>query len=190
MSLRWYVVNTFSGAEWHAAKRLREQPWINSKGEHAARCTEVWWPRYEASARRTRWELCRGVSHFPGYIFCALGIGQHAEHLKVDGVQSIISCDGQYLNIPQGVIDTLKARCADHPYSPLDAKDKPDPRWKAGTSVVIIDGPFRDFMGVIDSIDKCDELKIWIDAMGRKLPLEAIPASAVRQVTPSVARSA
>ena len=150
MKKEWYVVNTISGYEYKVKEKLEMR--INSMELHGVKKEKV-------------------KKMFPGYVLVEMVMSDEAWYIvrNTQGVTGFIGSSGKGAKpiplLPQEV-DRILGNMG---MSRLDlSKDM-----EVGKKVKIVDGPFKDMIGKIDSIDlKQQILTVLIDLFGQETSVE------------------
>lgn len=146
-NIRWYVVQTFAGAEWQSHRGL------------LARSIRSFFPHYVADARRGRWSHGVIKPRFQGYLFGGLENGQEAETvLKTPGVRDIIRNDGHYVRISHQEILDIREKTRRAYAQSFGVRANPR-RWKVGDWVPVPHGPFCGIPAQIDALDKSGRIE-------------------------------
>ncbi len=162
---RWYVVHTYSGHENKVAANLKQR--IETM-KLADKIFDVVVPtRNIIQVKRGKKEEIK-EKIFPGYILVKMVL-EDDSWLAVrttQGVTAFVGAGNKPTPISQKEVDTILKFMA------LEA-----PTYKTsysmGEAVKIIDGPFADFLGSVNSIDETrGKLKILVSIFGRETPVE------------------
>lgn len=167
MSLRWYVVHTYSGYENKVKTALEEKiKTLNLED----RITDVLIPSESVV------ELVKGErktsnrKYFPGYILVRMELDDTTwHHVKnTPKVTGFIGSRTEPAIIPDEEVDGIKAQMA-------EGKEKPKPKYsfEKGDSVRVVDGPFINFNGTVEEVrpDK-GKLRVLVSIFGRPTPVE------------------
>ena len=174
---RWYAIHTFSGQENNIKKHLEhmiEREGVQEKfGKNADGNYNIIVPTREVVSnargrRRTSTQLL-----FPAYILIEMELDELTQHLvsTINGVTHFAGMTrASRVPIPlqQSEVDRLLG------ISPDDSMDGviQNP-YTIGENVRIKEGPFKDFVGVVDEImeDKT-KIKVMVTVFGRSTPVE------------------
>jgi transcriptional antiterminator NusG len=162
---RWYVVHTYSGHENKVAANLKQR--IETM-KLADKIFEIVVPtRNTVQVKRGKKEEIK-EKIFPGYILVNMILGDESwlAVRTTQGVTAFVGAGNKPTPISQKEVDTILK------FMSLEA-----PTYKAsysvGEAVKIIDGPFADFLGTIDSIDETKgKVKVLVSIFGRETPVE------------------
>lgn len=162
---RWFVVHTYSGHENKAAAALKQR--IAAMGLEG-KIFEILVPTRNIVVVRHGKKEETKEKIFPGYILVRMELDD-ASWLAVRTTQGVTAFVG-IGNKPTPISD--KEVAAIMKFMHLEA-----PKFKAkfskGEAVKIVDGPFADFLGTIETIDEeKGEVKVLVSIFGRETPVE------------------
>ena len=164
----WYVVNTYSGHESKVKEKLEMR--INSMELHD-NIFRVIVPEQKEVEYKDGVKKEKVKKMFPGYVLVEMVMSDEAWYIvrNTQGVTGFIGSSGKGAKpiplLPQEV-DRILGNMG---MSRLDlSKDM-----EVGKKVKIVDGPFKDMIGKIDSIDlKQQILTVLIDLFGQETSVE------------------
>ena len=156
MTMRWYVVHTFSGFEKRVARSLEEH--IKNAGmQHLF--GEILVPTEEIVELKKGQKRTSERKFFPGYVLVKMEMTDDSWHL-VKSVPKV-----------SGFIGGTAARPA--PISDKEAEPRPKFSFVAGEQVRVIDGPFQDFNGTVEDVHyEKNKLRVSVSIFGRLTPVE------------------
>ena len=168
MKNEWYVVNTVSGYEYKVKEKLEMR--INSMELHD-NIFRVIVPEQKEVEYKDGVKKEKVKKMFPGYVLVEMVMSDEAWYIvrNTQGVTGFIGSSGKGAKpiplLPQEV-DRILGNMG---MSRLDlSKDM-----EVGKKVKIVDGPFKDMIGKIDSIDlKQQVLTVLIDLFGQETSVE------------------
>ena len=168
MKKEWYVVNTISGYEYKVKEKLEMR--INSMELHD-NIFRVIVPEQKEVEYKDGVKKEKVKKMFPGYVLLEMVMSDEAWYIvrNTQGVTGFIGSSGKGAKpiplLPQEV-DRILGNMG---MSRLDlSKDM-----EVGKKVKIVDGPFKDMIGKIDSIDlKQQILTVLIDLFGQETSVE------------------
>lgn len=176
----WYIVRAVGKSDQQAIdglKRLR----IDTYYPQVLQMRKV--PRRELSAhqRRSGMEIKRPQLGplFPRYIFARFGLARESwrDVFKIAGVGGML-CEGDLpFRLRDGLIDAIKARESD---GSVKGSDTLRAVFGIGDQVVVTDGPFASFPGIVEKgidcpvedIDADTRIKVAVSIFGRATPVE------------------
>lgn len=168
---RWYIVHTYSSQEERVKKNLDLR--IETM-EVKDKIFEVVVPTEEEVEIKDGRKKPRRNRVFPGYILVNMKMDDQSWYVvrNTPGVTGFVSAEDEYDQRPKPV--PLEDEEVDRILSLMES---PQPRvslgLEKGQSVRITDGPFVDFIGVVDEVypDRA-KVKILVSFFGRETPVE------------------
>lgn len=166
---RWYIVHTYSGFEQRVQKTIRE---MQRTGQDQGLIDQVVVPTEKVQEPSKQGPEPRTTTRkfYPGYIMVRMVMTDFSWHL----VQTIPKVTGFVggKNRPTPMLD----REAEHILNQMEmSKDKPRPKFNfdIGDEVRVLEGPFKDFNGVVEDVnhDK-GKLRVSVSVFGRQTPVE------------------
>lgn len=166
---RWYIVHTYSGFEQRVQKTINE---MRRTGQDEGMIEEVVVPTEKVQEPSKQGSESRTTTRkfYPGYIMVRMVMTDLSQHL----VQSIPKVTGFVggKNKPAPMMDHE----ADRILSLMEkSRDKPRPKFNfdIGDEVRVLEGPFKDFNGVVEDVnhDK-GKLRVSVSVFGRQTPVE------------------
>ncbi len=162
---KWFVVHTYSGHENKVATNLKQR--IETMKLQGKIFDIIVPTRNIVTVRHGKKEEVK-EKIFPGYILVKM-ILDDISWLAVrttQGVTAFVGAGNKPTPISDKEVETILK------FMKLEA-----PKYKAtfgvGEAVKIVDGPFADFLGTIDSIDETKgKLKVLVSIFGRETPVE------------------
>jgi transcriptional antiterminator RfaH len=137
----WYALHTKPKQEFRAELNLK------------AWRVETFTPKIKRKRRASWGEAKAPVIKplFPGYIFARFNPETLLHKIVFTrGVQSVVSFGGSPTPVEDDIIDLLRMRATDDIINLTE-------EFKAGDKVIIQEGPFKDFVGILDADVKDDE---------------------------------
>ncbi len=162
---RWYIVHTYSGHEDKVAKNLKQRVESMDFGEKIFDITVP--TRNTIKVTQGKKETVK-EKVFPGYVLVRMVLDDESWLLvrTTQGVTAFIGASNKPTPISDKEVEAIKK------FANTD-----EPLYKAsfsnGEAVKIVDGPFADFLGTVDSIDEAKgKLKVLVSIFGRETPVE------------------
>jgi len=174
---RWYVVHAYSGFEKSVAQLLRERI---ARAEMEDRFGQVLVPTEEVVEMRSGQKRRSERKFFPGYVL--VQIATHIEsgiprmdseswHL-VKETPRVLGFIGGTADRPLPIQDHEAAAILDRVQEGVE-KPRPKVLFEPGQMVRVIDGPFNDFNGVVESVNyEKSKVQVAVLIFGRSTPLE------------------
>lgn len=166
---RWYIVHTYSGFEQRVKKTIDE---MVRTGQDEGTIDRVVVPTEKVQEPNKQKQELRTTTRklFPGYIMVRMVMTDFSQHL----VQSIPKVTGFVggKNKPAPMLNSE----AENILNLMEmSQEKPRPKfdYDIGDEVRVLDGPFKDFNGVVEDVnhDK-GKLRVSVSVFGRQTPVE------------------
>lgn len=164
---RWFVVHVFTGMEKKIKSFLEEE--IERLG-YQELIAQVLIPSEEVVEMKHGKKKTKSRVFFPGYMLIEMVLTKETQHLILN-TPNVINFVGPK-NKPQALqpaeVDRILGRV--HEVQETTAVEIP---FEVDDSVKVIDGPFKDFTGVIKEINlEKKKLKVMVSIFGRSTPVE------------------
>lgn len=165
---KWYIVNTYTGQEekvkTHINKTCENTPALREK------INEILIPRKDVITLRKGKKKIVEKEFFPGYIIINMVVDAET-YWEIKNIPGVTDFLGKENPVPLMKKELEKIR------DMIKKKDEQDPRpavsFKEGDRVRIMDGPFDNFMGIVeDADDTKQKVKIMVTIFGRTTPVE------------------
>lgn len=162
---KWYVVHTYSGHENKVANALKQR--IETMGL-TEKVLELLVPTQNRIkiAKGKKYEVAEKI--FPGYLLVKMILSDDSwlTVRTTPGITSFVGVGNKPTPLPDSEVKAIQK------FMQMEA-----PKYKAsfsqGEAVKIIEGPFADFLGTIDSIDEeKGKVKVLVSIFGRETPVE------------------
>lgn len=162
---RWYVVHTYSGHENKVAATLKQRIETMSLQDQIF---DIVVPTRNIVVVKHGKKQEQQEKFLPGYILVKMVLGDESWFAvrTTQGVTSFVGAGTKPTPIAESEVQKILTFMASEA-----------PKYKAtfsvGEAVKIVDGPFADFLGSIDSIDEAKgKLKVLVSIFGRETPVE------------------
>ena len=167
MDLKWYIVHTYSGFENRAKTTLEER--IKAAGQEEF-FGQVLVPTEQVMELRKGQKKTSSRKFFPGYILVQMTLNKDTWH-TVKNTAKIIGFVGGETN-PTPVSPEEANQIIRQMEEGL-SRPKPKHQYEEGDEVMVIDGPFSNFKGVVEEVkpDK-EKIRVLITIFGRATPVE------------------
>lgn len=162
---RWYVVHTYSGHENKVATALKQR--VESM-ELTDYVHEVLIPTQNRIKIAKGKKLEQAEKIFPGYILVKMIMNDDSWLIvrTTPGITSFIGVGSKPTPISEKEVEAIQK------YMKQDAP-KYTASFTVGEAVKIIEGPFADFLGNVESIDEDKgKVKVLVSIFGRETPVE------------------
>jgi len=168
MSMRWFVVQAFSGFE-NTVKRSLEERIVRAGLED--KFDEILVPTEEVVEIRNGKKHRSERKFFPGYVLVRMEMDDEAWHLVKD-VPKVLGFIGGTADRPAPITDKEADAIVQRVQEGVE-KPRPKVLFDVGEVVRVTDGPFLDFNGVVEEVnfDK-NRLLVAVQIFGRSTPVE------------------
>ena len=162
---QWYVVHTYSGHENKVANALKQR--VETMGL-TDKVLELLVPTQNRIkiTKGKKYEVAEKI--FPGYLLVRMILSDDSwlTVRTTPGITSFVGVSNKLTPLPASEVKAIQK------FMEMEA-----PKYKAsfsqGEAVKIIEGPFVDFLGTIDSIDEeKGKVKVLVSIFGRETPVE------------------
>jgi len=168
MSLRWYVVQAYSGYEAKVKGMLEER--IVREGLES-KFGEVLVPTEEIVEMRAGQQRRSERKFFPGYVLVEMDMDDESWHL-VKNTPRVMGFIGGTADRPAPISESEANEILQRVE---DSSDKPKPKvlFEPGEVIRVNDGPFADFNGVVEKVDyEKNRVRVSVLIFGRSTPVD------------------
>ena len=168
MALRWYVVHAYSNFESKVKQALEER--IKRKGLEKY-FGKILVPAEEIVEMRMGQQRKSERKFFPGYVLVQMELNDETWHLVRD-VPRVLGFIGGTSDRPAPISDQEAMAILNRVEEGVN-KPRPKILFEVGEVVRIIDGPFKDFNGVVEEVNyEKSKLRISVLIFGRSTSVE------------------
>lgn len=168
MSMRWYIVQAYSGYEGTVKRALEER--INRLGL-ASSFEEILIPTEEVVEIRDGKKRKSDRKFFPGYVLVKMEMNDETWHF-VNDTPRVLGFVGGKKDQPAPITEKEANDILSRIEEGVD-KPKPKVLFEIGTLIRITDGPFNDFSGVVEEVDyDKNRMQVSVNILGRTTPVE------------------
>lgn len=167
MSKRWYIVHAYSNFENKVAESIKEQA---SAAGLEELFEEVLVPTEEVVEMRRGRKVASERKFFPGYVLVKVNLTDEAYHLikNTPKVTGFLGSESK----PIPITDKEAERILTQVQEGID-RPKPTISFEIGEQVLVSDGPFATFNGLVEEVDEeRARLKVTVSIFGRATPVE------------------
>jgi transcriptional antiterminator NusG len=162
---RWFVVHTYSGHEQRVKKNLEQRiKFMDAEGE----VSQIVIPTEEEIQVKNGQRHSVTKKILPGYVLVQMIMSDQSWGVvrNTPGVTGFVGSENKPAPLPEEeMIRILKQMSAEAP--------KVKVGFRKGQSVRVTDGPFIDFVGVVDDISEGKgKVKVLLSLFGRETPVE------------------
>lgn len=162
---QWYVVHTYSGHEKKVKANLEKRIESIGIGE---KIKEILVPTEEKIRKRKGKKKIVDKKIFPGYIIVQMEMNDETWYVvrNTPGVTGFVSSGTRPLPLEKAEID--------HILSGMGLKKQEiSIDFEVGDKVMVIDGPFEEFIGIVQEIHpQQQKVKVMVSMFGRETPVE------------------
>lgn len=161
----WYAIHTYSGYEERVKKNLEQRvKFMDAEGEVA----QVVIPTEEEVEIRGGQRRNIAKKILPGYVLVEMDMSDQSWNIvrNTPGVTGFVGSGGKPVPLPEEEVEQiLKQMRAEVP--------KVKVGFRPGQSVRVTDGPFAEFVGIVDEIGtEKGKVKVLLSLFGRETPVE------------------
>ena len=165
---KWYILQAYAGFE-QKVKLLIEEQLKLKKLESLIE--EIFIPSEEVTVKKRGKTRKSEVTYFPGYILIKMNLTPDLWHL-LTGIPKVSGFVGGEQSNPLPVPEHELAQIRGQIESGIKQAEI-DSTFSVGQKVIVTEGPFAEFNGVIDVIDReHSTLTVLVTIFGRSTPLE------------------
>ena len=168
MALRWYIVHAYSNFEHKVKSSLEERIDMMNLGDKFG---EILVPTEEVVEMKGGSKRSSERKFFPGYVLVQMEMNDETWHF-VKEVPKVLGFVGGSSDNPAPISDAEAQHILQ---SVAEGADKPRPKilFEPGEVVRVIDGPFKDFSGVVEKVNyEKNRLQVSVQILGRSTPVE------------------
>jgi transcriptional antiterminator NusG len=167
MSQRWYILQVHSGFEKKVAQSIREQTF---KKDLKDKILEVLVPTEEVIKMRSGTKVNTERKFFPGYVMVKMTLTDETWHLVKNTTKVSDFLGNRGIPTP---ISEKEAQHILHQVKEGINHPKATILFDIGEEILVSDGPFASFHGIVEEIDEERErLKVSVSIFGRSTPVE------------------
>ncbi len=161
----WYVVHTYSGHEERVKKRLEQRLKLMDAGDEISQIIVPTEDEVEVRSGQRR-TIARKT--LPGYVLVQMKMSDQSWNVvrNTPGVTGFVGSGSKPVPLKEEEVNLiLKRMTAEAPRVKVG--------FKQGQSVRVTDGPFANFVGVVDEISEGKgKVKVLLSLFGRETPVE------------------
>lgn len=168
MALRWYVVHAYSNFEKKVRSSLQDRIKLNGLEEYFGK---ILVPTEEIVEMKDGKKRSSERKFFPGYVLVEMELNDETWHL-VKSVPKVLGFIGGSSDRPAPITEEEANFILNRVEEGVD-KPRPKVLFEPGEVVRVVDGPFNDFNGVVETVnyDK-SRLRVAVQILGRSTPVE------------------
>ncbi|MFZ2724822.1 MAG: transcription termination/antitermination protein NusG [Methylococcaceae bacterium] len=168
MALRWYVVHAYSNFENKVKQALEERIKRDGLQQFFGR---ILVPTEEIVEMRSGQQRKSERKFFPGYVLVEMELTNETWHLVKD-VPKVLGFIGGTSDRPAAITEKEAMTILNKVEEGVN-KPRPKILFEVGEVIRIIDGPFKDFNGIVEEVNyEKNKLKISVLIFGRSTSVE------------------
>ena len=168
MTMRWYVVHTYSGFEKQVVRSLKEHIRNASMDEKFG---EILVPTEEVVEMKGGQKRTSERKFLPGYVLVQMDMSDETWHL-VKNVPKVSGFIGGSGTKPTPITDKEAMAIVKQVQEGVE-KPKPKFSFMPGEVVRVTEGPFQDFNGTVEDVNyEKNKVKVSVSIFGRMTPVE------------------
>ena len=167
--MNWYSLRVMSGRENKVKDSIFRE--LDFEKDLKANVEEILIPTENIVDIKNGKKTVKEKSLLPGYILVKMTMNNETKFFieSIDGVMSFVGPKGN----PQPVTELEMARyLATTESDDLSGDDIDEIPFKVGDSVKVIDGPFKEFNGLVQEVNDRNRIKVNVNIFGRPTPIE------------------
>ncbi|MFH0768543.1 MAG: transcription termination/antitermination protein NusG [Chloroflexota bacterium] len=161
----WFVIHTYSGYEERVKKNLEQRKKVMDTVDEIS---QVVVPTEEEVGVRSGQRRTLTKKILPGYVLVQMKMSDQSWNIvrNTPGVTGFVGSGGKPAALQEKEVDQiLKQMTAEAPRIKVG--------FKVGQSVRVTDGPFAEFVGIVDEINAAKgKVKVLLSLFGRDTPVE------------------
>ncbi|MFC2001692.1 transcription termination/antitermination protein NusG [Chloroflexota bacterium] len=161
----WFVIHTYSGYEERVKKNLEQRIKFMDSGDEVFQIVVPTEDEIEVRSGRRR-TVTKKI--LPGYVLIQMKMSDQSWGVvrNTPGVTGFVGGGGKPTPLgEEEVSEILKQMAADTPRVKVG--------FRKGQSIRVIDGPFIDFVGLVDEINmEKGKIKVFLSLFGQETPVE------------------
>lgn len=166
MSMKWYVIQAYSGYEGKVKLSLEERIKQNGMEELFG---EILIPKENVQDSKGGSRRVTSRTFYPGYVFVNMDLNERTWHLVKDTPKVSGFIGGRHPSpVPESEINAIFQQVAEGA-----AKPKPRVVFEAGDHVRVTDGAFANFTGTVQEVNAPKQkVTVLVSIFGRATPVE------------------
>jgi len=168
MAFRWYVVQAYSGYEKKVKALLEERIELHGLEKKFG---EILVPTEEVVEMRAGQRRKSERKFFPGYVLVEMELDDDSWHMVKD-TPRVLGFIGGTSDRPAPITDNEAKEILNRLDESID-QPKPKTMFEPGEMIRVVDGPFVDFNGVVETVNyEKNRLQVSVSIFGRSTPVE------------------
>ena len=167
--MNWYSLRVMSGKENKVKDTIFRE--LDFEKDLKTNVEEILIPTENIVDIKNGKKTVKEKSLLPGYVLVKMIMNNETKFFieNIDGVMSFVGPKGS----PQAVTEVEMSRYLNtSDTDELSTETFDDIPFKVGDSVKVIDGPFKEFNGLVQEINDRNRIKVNVNIFGRPTPIE------------------
>ena len=169
MSMKWYVVHTYSGYEQKVRADLLESL-KQAPEEVTSKIGEIIVPMEPPVPEGEKKRPGGRRKFFPGYILVEMDLSQQTHHFvrHRPNVTGFVGNEHGPRPLSEREVENIRVQMSEGPVQTVE-----EVQFEEGTAVRIKDGPFVNFSGIVEEVrPEKQKLRVLVTIFGRATPVE------------------
>ena len=168
--MNWYSLRVMSGKENKVKDTIFRE--LDFEKDLKANVEEILIPTENIVDIKNGKKIVKEKSLLPGYILVKMVMNNETKFFieSVDGVMSFVGPKGNPQPVTQVEMSRYLVSSADG--DDLSSENIDEIPFKVGDSVKVIDGPFKEFNGLVQEVNDRNRIKVNVNIFGRPTPIE------------------
>lgn len=168
MALKWYVIHAYSNYEKKVRQALEERIEREGLQDHFGKIIV---PTEEVVEMRAGQQRKSERKFFPGYVLVQMELSDVTWHMVRD-VPRVLGFIGGTADKPAAITDAEAELILNRVEDGIN-KPKPKVLFEVGEVLRVVDGPFKDFDGVVEEVNyEKSRLTVTVMIFGRSTPVD------------------
>jgi len=168
MALKWYVIHAYSNYENKVRQALEERIEREGLQDHFGKIIV---PTEEVVEMRAGQQRKSERKFFPGYVLVQMELSDVTWHMVRD-VPRVLGFIGGTADKPAAITDAEAELILNRVEEGIN-KPKPKVLFEVGEVLRVVDGPFKDFDGVVEEVNyEKSRLTVTVMIFGRSTPVD------------------
>ncbi len=166
---KWYVLRTIAGKEKKAKEYIENEIRRVGLGDLV---TNILIPVDRVYSIRNGKRVSKEKTLFPGYLFVEASLKGEVAHI-IRNIPNVLDFIAEKDGKPIPMQDKEVHRILKTVDSTIDSPEASEETFIVGETIKIIDGPFKNFDGLIEEVNnEKQKLKVIVKIFGRRTPVE------------------
>ena len=167
--MNWYSLRVMSGKENKVKDTIFRE--LDFQKDLKTNVEEILIPTENIVDIKNGKKTVKEKSLLPGYILVKMAMSNEIKFFieNVDGVMSFVGPKGSPQPVTEAEMSRYLVSADSDEFSSEEIDEIP---FKVGDSVKVIDGPFKEFNGLVQEVNDRNRIKVNVNIFGRPTPIE------------------